>query len=111
MFFNELRHEEEKKADLRRKQQPGAANDCPRIRQSVTMDFAVARALSPGPDIKSLLDAVRQQLSRSALTRVQIKRCAPGQEVLLRKLEKCVATRDTECRFSKQEADEFNAQN
>jgi hypothetical protein len=75
----------------------------------VSIDFAIARYLSPGPDSKRLLDAVLQQLSRSAINRAQMKKCAPDFELLLQKTERCVATGDTECRFSKQESDEFKA--
>jgi hypothetical protein len=71
-------------------------------------DFAIARALFPGRDSKGLLDAIRQEFSRSALTRAQIKKCAPIQERLVQKLEQCVATGDNECRFSKTEADDIN---
>ena len=73
------------------------------------IDFAIARRLSSGRDNpKRLLDLVSQELARSALSRAQIKKCAPQEEGILGKLENCAATGDSECRFSKQESDEIN---
>jgi hypothetical protein len=45
--IEELRRKEQEQAEVRGKQNSGAADDCPRIRQSAMIDFAIARATAP----------------------------------------------------------------
>jgi hypothetical protein len=81
-----------------------APTDC----HSVFEAFVVSKRAWKRDDPSRWLEALRQELSRHGLTRAQIKDCAPQWDLVIAKIEQCVARRDMECRSTPQEADDIN---
>jgi hypothetical protein len=71
-------------------------DDCARIHRSAAESLTAALNLAGHNNPKRFVDVLRQEHSRRALTRSQIKKCAPQIDRLIAGIEQCAASGDRE---------------